>query len=492
MRRFALGDPTERKIIIVELSGTRMSVMRMMPDGTTKRTERRLETEAEARDVSEQFASELISRGYVEQNEGGPWKSQPARLKNAAVKATAVAEQIDEVDFDVRFDLDESPTVSPGPVMPRLAPRAAVESLGGVDGKKPKKSGGKKKKKQKTGNPDALDRRVLAAIGAVCAVLLAGLGFIVWDQFIRPPSIVGTWRGSLTDYEIGHMIIHNSYDLILDEDHRASLTLQDKFTSVGTYSVKGNRLKLTLKSQDEHGELDDTPVESEYTITLGRATLDLNDPATGKLAVQLIRFREPPVIGKKPRKASTPAASVNLAADLKKIDKAEDDRLAAVEFSPQDGAFKVRHPQGWQTDTGSRPDNLYSWASFTQDSARIEVRADVKGSLMSGSDSAGQYEEGSEAAPVHRAHELYAKTAGDDFSDFKESKPEVLKGSGLGEGRISQFTATESGLFGSKLWGYHATLLTKDRCITVLCQCPGKEFAKFKPTFLAVCRSLAR
>ncbi len=50
----------------------------------------------------------------------------------------------------------------------------------------------------------------------------------------------------------------------------------------------------------------------------------------------------------------------------------------------------------------------------------------------------------------------------------------------------------EEGLFGSKLRGYHVTLLTRDRRVTILCHCPEKEFAKLKPTFLAVCRSLSR
>ena len=73
-----------------------------------------------------------------------------------------------------------------------------------------------------------------------------------------------------------------------------------------------------------------------------------------------------------------------------------------------------------------------------------------------------------------------------------EGKPAVFKGSSIGEGRISVFTASGGGLFGSKLRGYHVTLLTKDRRVSILCHCPEKEFAQFKPTFLAVCRSLAR
>jgi hypothetical protein len=493
MRRFALGTPADRKLVLIELQGANMSVIRMLPDGTSKRTDRKLATEAEAQAVSQQLAAELISRGYVEQNGHGSRPARSASQKGAAPRPARRAPLDDEFDPGHLYHLVEESPVSAEPLMPQLAPRPPVEPAASPDVKKTKK-GGKKKKKKSASSPDALDKRVLAVIGVVGAIFLAGLAYIIWDQFIKPPSIVGTWRGSLTDYDIGSMITHTKYDLILDEKHRASMTLQEKFTSVGTYSLKGNRLKLSLKSQGEDGELDDSPTDTEYKISLGSATLDLKDPQTGKLTVQLIRFRDPPVIGQKAEKVTKVVISPTLAGDLAKFDPAEDQKLASVEYSPKDNAFKVRYPEGWQPDTGGRPDNTYSWVSFTHDSAKIDVRADIKGSLMSGSDAASgaQFEEGSEMAPVHRAHELYAKEAADDFSDFKESIPEVLKGSALGEGRISQFNATESGLLGSKLWGYHATLLTKDRRVTVLCRCPGKEFSKLKATFLAVCRSLSR
>jgi hypothetical protein len=70
--------------------------------------------------------------------------------------------------------------------------------------------------------------------------------------------------------------------------------------------------------------------------------------------------------------------------------------------------------------------------------------------------------------------------------------PTLFKGSRLGEGRLATFTASGGGLFGSKLRGYRVTLLTNDRRVTVLCHAPVAEFPKLKPTFLAVCRSLAR
>jgi hypothetical protein len=376
----------------------------------------------------------------------------------------------------------EPPVATVEPVLSRLSAPPATTAAAETAPKKKKKGG---KKKRKAANGDALDKRVLAGVAVFGALLIGFFGYVIYDGFLKPPTIVGTWRGSMIEFETGHPIIHTRYDLILDEKKRAEMTLQEKFTSVGTYSLKGNRLKLAFK--DDDGET----TETQYKVTLGRSTLDLLDPETGKLVVQLIRFREKPAIGGKPE---VPPAPTDLAAgDTDKIDKAVDERIASVAFSPKDNAFKLRYPQGWESDTGSRPDNMHSWATFSHDSAKIRIVADTKGSLLSGSDSAQVHEEGSEFAPVQRAHELYKQLdAKDDYGDFNESKPAVFKGSQLGEGRISVFTAAAEGLFGSKLRGYHVTLLTRDRRVTILCHCPEKEFAKLKPTFLAVCRSLAR
>jgi hypothetical protein len=480
MRRFTLGSATDRKIVVIELNGTRMSVVQMKPDGSTKRNEKELGSEAGARAASEEVARELISRGYVEHIAGG---SKPARPVVAASKPADRSRELEEVDPHPLFDVIEAPAATAAPALPRvaLAPSTRPAAEAEAAPQKKKKRGKKKKKKAESG--DALDKRVLAGIAAVGALVIGFIGFVVYDAFLKPPTIVGTWRGSLLEFEIGRPIIHTRYDLILDEQKRASMTLQEKYTSVGTYSVQGNRLKLALKSEEGDSS------ESEYKIALGRATLDLMDPDSGKLKVQLIRFFEKPLVG---GKTPAPAPPTGVAADdVDKVDKAADERLASVEFSPKDGAFKLRYPQGWEAETGSRPDNSYSWATVSHDSAKIQVYADLKGSLMSGSDVVRQHEEGSESAPVHVAHELYKKTASEEFSEYNESEPAVFKGSGLGEGRISVFTASGGGLFGSKLRGYHVTLLTNDRRVSILCHCPEKEFAKLKPTFLAVCRSLS-
>jgi len=481
MRRFSLGSATERKIVVIELDGTRMSVVQMMPDGSSKRNKKELSSEAEARAASERMAQELISRGFVEQGSRGPKPARPTKPGVPGSKPAAPVPEHEESDAPYMLADVEAPVATFEPVLSRLSAPPATKAAAETEPKKKKKSG-KKKKKAKDG--DALDKRVLAGAAAFGALLIGFFGYMIWDGFLKPPTIIGTWRGSMIEFETGQPIIHTRYDLILDEKKRAEMTLQEKYTSVGTYSLKGNRLKLSFK--DDDGQTSET----QYKIALGRSTLDLLDPETGKLTVQLIRFREKPVVGGKPE--APPAPTELASGDADKIDKAADERIAAVELSPKDSAFKLRYPQGWESDSGSRPDNTYSWATVSHDTAKIRIIADIKGSLMSGSDSSHQHEEGSELAPVNVAHELYKKTAAEDYGDFNESKPAVFKGSPLGEGRISVFSAAAEGLFGSKLRGYHVTLLTRDRRVTILCHCPEKEFAKLKPTFLAVCRSLSR
>jgi hypothetical protein len=473
-RTFALGPAMAGKLVVIEVNGTHLTLLQKQPDGAAKRREKDYKSEADARAECERLVKDLTSHGYTEQSASRSGASKPVP---SGRKSTPAADP-DEIAVRPLLD-DDAPSRGAEPVLPRLATVPGAARAASDTPKK--KAGGKKKKKKKAGNPDALDKRVLAAVAAVGLGFAGLVGYFVYDAFLKPATIVGKWQGSMVEFETGGPMSYAKYALLLDEKKNASLTLQEKITSNGTYSLKGNRLMLMLKDEDG------AEVDKEYKVSLGRATLDLMDPSRGKLIVQLIRFREAPVIAKAAPKINAPNAS-----GVAEGDATNDAALASVEFAPKDNAFKLHFPKGWQSDTGSRPDNTYSWASFTDGSATIKVVADIQGSLMSGSDSAGQHEEGSELAPVHTAHALYEKVASDEFSDYKESKPTLFKGSKLGEGRVSLFTASGGGLFGSKLRGYRVTLLTNDRRVSVLCSCSEKEFAKVKPTFLAVCRSVAR
>ncbi|MFO0889755.1 MAG: hypothetical protein U0790_11520 [Isosphaeraceae bacterium] len=484
MRRFSMGSAAARKVVVLDLQGTSLTVVKVKPDGTRDRSVKTLPSEADARKACQQLARELLARGYVEHGtaeSATARKAQPAVKARPAPSSRPIEPLVGDEDDGNPYALVEEALAEPEAPLPRLQPIVSEEPAP-QKAQAPRK---KKKKGQKNGRGDGLDRRVLYGVAGAGLLLLGGLCFIIYDSFLKPPTIVGTWKGSNTEYEVGGPIIHTEYELTLDEKRRAAMSFQGESEGIGSYSVKGDRLFLKLKD-DEGNESD-----REYRFLLGRVTLDLKDPGSDRLLVQLIRFREPPVVGQP--KAKAPAAPTDVAPpDLDKPGETAEIALASEPFSPKDGAFKLRPPPGWQSDTGSRPDNTYSWAKFTKDSATIQVYADIAGSLMSGAEVVREHEEGSESAPVHVAHELYKRTAAEEFSDFVDGQPAVFKGSGLGEGRISIFTASTGGLFGSKIRGYHTTLLSRDRRVTILCSCPEKEFPGLKPTFLAVCRSFSR
>ncbi len=182
--------------------------------------------------------------------------------------------------------------------------------------KKKKKAGGKKKKKQGQSG-DALDKRVLAGIGAVGVVFIGVITFIVYDFFIKPPTIVGVWRGGMIEHEISRSLTRTDYDLVLDDKRRASLALQaagerSPTALVGTYVVKGDRLQLALKDEDGN------PSDREFKIVLARVTLELYDLESGKLLVQLLRFRETPVVRAQAPRRSKPVEPA--AGDTEKVD----------------------------------------------------------------------------------------------------------------------------------------------------------------------------
>ncbi|MDG3006299.1 hypothetical protein [Paludisphaera mucosa] len=494
MRRFSLGDAVDRKVVVLEIQGPTLTVVRLKPDGSSSRQEQSLPSEAAARAAAEKVAQELLGRGYVEHGAAKPARTQPAAAKAAAAKPAArqaapkrpAPAPREEPDGGGLFD-DLELVEASSPPLARLAPLPTAAPSSEAAPKRKAKKAGKKKKGPGAANPDALDKRVLGAVAAVGLALVCGLGYMAYDAFLKPPSIVGVWKGSMVEHEIGQSLTHTAYSLALDEMKRATMSIDGGSANSGTYSVKGGR--LLLKFKDEDGE----SFERTYKIKLERASLALIDPDSGKLLVDLIRQFSQPASEAQSGKAKAAAVKDLVDDGDKKVDPEADKALASIEFGAKDGAFKLRHPPGWQAQTGARPDNTYSYILLDKDPAKITVYADTTGSLISGSDSAnpGDFPEGSEFAPVQKAHEHYAKTGTEDLSGYQEGKAEVFKDSGLGEGRMSVFTAS-AGMFGGKLKGYHVTLLLKDRRVSVLAYCHEEDFPKMRPTFLAVCRSLSR
>ncbi len=118
MRRFSLGSATDRKIVVIELDGPRMSVVQMLPDGSSKRNKKELGSEAEARVASERMAQELISRGFVEQVSRGP---KPTKPGVPAPKPAMLVSEPEEPEASYLFADVEAPAATVEPALSRLS-----------------------------------------------------------------------------------------------------------------------------------------------------------------------------------------------------------------------------------------------------------------------------------------------------------------------------------------------------------------------------------
>jgi hypothetical protein len=157
-------------------------------------------------------------------------------------------------------------------------------------------------------------------------------------------------------------------------------------------------------------------------------------------------------------------------------------------FVVKDGAFSCKAPKGWNVEQGARPDNTYSWAKFTKNDVQIKVMASVGGSLLADPMKAANANNPHAESPTAFLHERGKKDMQEEFSGYKEGEPKKIETS-LGEGRQATFVA--SGSLGSSIKGYRATLLSNDRQVTVVCQCPAAEWKTLQRAFNEVIKSMS-
>ncbi len=160
------------------------------------------------------------------------------------------------------------------------------------------------------------------------------------------------------------------------------------------------------------------------------------------------------------------------------------------DFSSKDGVFTCKYPAGWEMEGGGGTRSEYSMTKFTKGGAEIRIESDLAGSLFADMSRAQNAEYGSPETPVARVHEMKKKATSDEFSNYKEREAKSFKSNSLGEGRKAIFVA--DGSFGSKVYGYRATLLTNDKRLTILCQCPATDWKALRPAFDKVIASIGR
>jgi len=165
-------------------------------------------------------------------------------------------------------------------------------------------------------------------------------------------------------------------------------------------------------------------------------------------------------------------------------------------YNAKDGSFRCKCPAGWEVKGGGRSD--FHSASFAEGPAKIKVRADFAGSIIgdiAGGGMAGLNAPGLEMAAdeaddfsaVAQVHQMGKEEMAEAFGNYEETPAEKID-TKLGEGRKAEFTGSNT--FGGKMHGVRLTILSHDRRITVVCQCPEKNWETLKPAFDEVIDSL--
>ncbi|HEX5323475.1 MAG TPA: hypothetical protein VFW40_06795 [Capsulimonadaceae bacterium] len=162
-----------------------------------------------------------------------------------------------------------------------------------------------------------------------------------------------------------------------------------------------------------------------------------------------------------------------------------------AKYTAMDNSFTCDQPQGWVTQSGASG-GINSGVLFQRNSAKIDITTDLAGSLMGDITKAQNAQLGDMApgmtgdlkSPVEKLHEQGAAGMKEKLSNYQEL-PYKKFDSGTGEACSSEYTGN-GGLLVGKVHGYRVTMLSSERRVTIICQCPESSWEALKPTFRRV------
>lgn len=163
-----------------------------------------------------------------------------------------------------------------------------------------------------------------------------------------------------------------------------------------------------------------------------------------------------------------------------------------IEYTAMDNSFTCDEPAGWATESGASG-GINSGALFQRSAAKIDIDTDLAGSLQGDITRATNAQMGDlmpgvvQESPVEKLHEQGADAMKQKLADYQE-QPYKKFDSDLGEACYSEFTGN-GGLLAGKVHGYRVTMLSSDRRVTIICQCPESSWNTLKPAFLHVINS---
>lgn len=161
-------------------------------------------------------------------------------------------------------------------------------------------------------------------------------------------------------------------------------------------------------------------------------------------------------------------------------------------YTAMDNSFTCDEPGGWDTESGAAG-GINSGALFQRSGAKIDIDTDLAGSLQGDMTRVFNAQMGDSMpgvqlkSPVEVLHERGESAMKEKLSDYQE-QPYTKLSTDLGEGCCSEFTGN-GGLLVGKVHGYRVTMLSSERRVKIVCQCPESSWKTLQPAFMRVITS---
>ena len=179
-------------------------------------------------------------------------------------------------------------------------------------------------------------------------------------------------------------------------------------------------------------------------------------------------------------------------------------------YAAPDNSFACLAPTGWERRESSAQ-GIERQVIFRKGEAKIAIASDLQGSLMGDMARAtdAQTQAMMDQLPpevraslaassptasrpaIEQVHLQSQKALAMRFDSYREMPMQTLRSS-LGEARCSEWTAKQEGfLSGGTFHGYRVTILTNERRVTYISQCPEASWKALRPAFGRILASLA-
>lgn len=165
---------------------------------------------------------------------------------------------------------------------------------------------------------------------------------------------------------------------------------------------------------------------------------------------------------------------------------------AFAKWNSKDGTFAMEYPENWDADgNGSRSRGI-AWALFNDGPVRVRIDVSFADSLAIGGQASRSNQFGDEfiepVPPEDIIQEKHRSWFEENFSDFEEDEGES-KRLQLGGARINRFSG-KNGMVKTK--GIRATIMTNDRSVSYVAQCPASYWEDFEPVFVRMLDGMSR